>query len=257
MKIFNCVYFCLFVCYFSIFGSLASQNNVDMLKQKYELESCNHCDRHWSTSKPLLLIDYVLEKTDLTLHKYYEDRRELIKVNQGLMLDNEIEFRDSNAYFKVLFWANKTENRLDKLGNIKYDYYKGKKFVNAINGRLPFGLSQYAKYVSVVDQCKIQINDLQVIIPDSVFNNLFFPNFNQKVENIIPSELFYSVKNDCFYFYLYGLRWQHHKGPRDIRKNDTFFTKIIFAKSGYIGQVSLSWGELFGYNFDCGYFIGF
>lgn len=248
--------FPIFLLFFNCWAQ--AQIYTSDIYRKYKKESCQRIDTHWGATKDSFFIDYIIKKiNDSTYFRYLEDRRTLYKVEKVVMSADFVEFIDSCEYYKINFTAGKENINIGQLKNIKFSKENGVRYIDEINQKKVYGLSVRKKKLTRIKKTCLYVDGNQVMLPDSLFEGLFFPNFNQEFYNIKPIEIYYSQKNDCFYLYIFGFDRLSHDVGRDMRKINTYFSKIVFDKKRVIYQITISWGELFGYNMDCGHFIGF
>ena len=241
-----------------LFHCLFSQIDTEFYA-KYKRESCQTIDTHVRASlKGTCFLDYIVKKIkDSTQLIYLEDRRDLYGVKKNIMYDDYVDFSDSLEGLSIRVKLSKSSAPLKSLKNVDCERFNGDWYVNSIDGRYAYGISIKPKIIKRISEIEIVINGKQIIIPDSVFSNLFFPSFNVEFKNIKPLELYYSKKAECFYLYVFGFDRFPYSVDMDVRKVNTYFSKIVFDQNRFICQITTSWGELFWYNMDCGYFIGY
>jgi len=200
-------------------------------------------------------IDHVIRKYSGpgNLKYFISNRFFLERFNYDFLLHDKSALQIAIDTNKFRIEAKKISKSLSSLGKIQYDSTvfntvhstDGYTYILSINSKEIFGLTWDTPTVSVLDSLTISINDKRFIIPDSIFSDLYFPNFCEISPNKRPIEAFLSPNKKYIYLYVTG-----------GQMNVNFFCKIIFDIEGrkVVGRMiadnnELSWYRTFNKNF--------
>ena len=260
----------LFLCIISLWGEKCiSQDDFskeyrlirDNLENPYE----TLFEKTGELPKPLveykkdnLFIDHIIRKYSgpLNLKNFISNRYFLERFKYDYLLHDKAAleiFADNN---KIRIEAKRINKSLKSLGNIHFDstVFNGVRneddftYIRSINSKEVYGLLWDTSNVSIISSITILLNDKQLVIEDSTFNDLFFPNFCEISPHRRPIEAFLSPNKKFIYLYITG-----------GQVNFNYFCKIIFdiEQKKVVGRMVADNNELRWYRTSNRCFIGF
>lgn len=124
-----------------------------------------------------------------------------------------------------------------------------------LNGKKVYGLYQPKDTVTIIS--KICLNESECL-PDSVFNDLFFPDFFYIAYPIHPIKLYKDpLKEGYYYLYIFGQNYDNISLIVDVRNYYTYMSKFIFYKGKFLKRIVVSEHILEYFDWTCPRFIGF
>jgi hypothetical protein len=210
-------------------------------------------------AKDTFFIDYILSKYSTTenLKKFISNRYTLKKFSDVTLRQNRILLSVSNKDIIEINIEKEFKDTSD-IGLITYDStYVGKinepgyefKYIKTVNNKQAYGFTFDTSGVIKVKFISIKINGNETLIDNTLFEDLYFPNFCEVDHAIKPVEAFLSPDRKYIYLYLFG-----------GQENSEYFCKIIFdiKNRNAVGRMIADHKELEAY--QCLYptnFIGF
>ncbi len=117
-----------------------------------------------------------------------------------------------------------------------------------IDGQIPYG-GFYGTPKTEIDQLNIEINDKEVLIPNSAFSNFYSPNTCEDhpvVSFVRKPEAFISLDGKYLYLYFEG-----------GNAAGTYFTKLVFDKENYLTKIAADYYPLSIYGSFGREFLGY
>lgn len=198
--------------------------------------------------------DYV--KNDVFKNKgdsiYISDRSKLKSIKPFSKTENNVVFRHNGTTFSIC----KEKINFDQLRNPVFetpDPGLPDSFLIEVNNAAPFGLTYKCNEVEKLKFVTITNQSGQVILPDTVIDDLYFPNFTKSAGPIKPISLYFDKNSNCIYLYIFGMK----RISKDENVYDSYMAKLIFRDGQYIGRGVVGIGALVSYQWDCPTFKGF
>ncbi len=209
--------------------------------------------------KDSFLIDEIIkEKKNSPFKNFISNRKDLKQLVTVIGTENLVIISDS-LNNDVTFRARTQFTKLSGFKNVKIDTLAisaidNIKIVSSINGKSQYGFANVIDSVKHFEFLRININGVNIKIPEEAYDDLFFPNINETRLAIKPIQVFESENGQFYYVYIFGLYESYHD-PELTTKPISYMCKLIFDKNRYIGRLV---SDLTGYDWKfCRNFIGF
>ena len=206
------------------------------------------------------LIDYIINHVlvDKKDSSFISNRDNLKSIRHEHRSNDTILFRTQDFTIEV----TKKALSLTQLGSIESDTFDVNNeksiAIYSINHKRVYGINDPKDTVSILSNICIIKMENRYYLPDSVINDLLFPNFHSIAYPIHPLK-FYDDPNKKGYNYLYLFGQNKLSGTDglDVRDFHTYMAKFIFFKGKFIKRILIPWRVLKAYNYSCENFIGF
>ena len=205
------------------------------------------------------LIDYVINHVLINKKDtiFITNRSDLISIEPNYYSNDTIAFKTN--FFTLT--ASKKSIHLSQLGVIQSDTFdinnEKSVAIYAINNKVVYGLTEPKDTVVTLSNICITNSESSYFLPDSVINDVFFPNFHNIAYPIHPLKFYSNSQNEYSYLYIFGQNKIGKLTECDVRNFNTYLAKYIFFKGKFIKRIIVPWRVLFAYGWYCDKFIGF
>ena len=176
-------------------------------------------------------VDYIIENMqDKQLRYYISDRNLLLRKKRSYCSKNFIGFKDTLRNGDSIV----VDIRLAKFEKHEHviEIDKNSSFNRRIDGQIPYG-AYYSIPTSMISSITINIDGNNFSLPRNAFENFFELNTCDTDYFSKPIEIYESINGDYLYIYFYG-----------GEAADTWFAKLIFDHTKYIGRIVAEYGDL-------------
>lgn len=207
------------------------------------------------------LKDYIIEhklnnKNDSI---YLEEKEGLHSLKTWVCNPREIELYEQIGSTKIGVSIRKHQIPFSSEEYVMPNTYEGAKMLLYNDQNTPFGFIQSDSSASVISSLKATYNEKEIVIPDSAFNDLLFPNFCNVAFPIRPVEAYLSSDGSLIYLYIHGENRSNKSLSYQEGTRYSYLAKLIISlEDGYLTRVVLRGTELCYYNWEtCLNFTGF
>jgi len=177
---------------------------------------------------------------------YISDRTLLKSLPVNTCFDNYIEMIgiiNKNKKITIELKTQEFDSTKNKIEKYNQEWLNN--YTEKINGLYPYG-GTYSNPKFEFSKFQITIDGKTLSIPDSVFKNLYDPNFCEFGGFVKNIQAFTSLNEEYIYLYIYG-----------SNAAGSYFSKLIFDHKKYVTKWVVNYGPLS--NFGCfrESFIGF
>lgn len=199
------------------------------------------------------LIKKGIETDEISDRKDLKSLRKIVCNEQNVLIYDEIDSSKVEIYI---------EKDTKKFNPLEYVWYgiDSTTFLFFSYENAPYGFTVADTIVNIIGNLSIKIDAKKIDIPNTLYKDLFFPNFCNTEVSIKPIEAYLSKNGKYIYLYIFGEHRTLNKMTYDTAFQYSYMAKLIIDIENHKCQnrIVLRGHELCYYNWgECFDFIGF